>query len=146
MAVTYANRDPTDNGQPARGWMILQGFVLLAVAVLGLFAPVADALHNLRFHIEGGEDAIHWVLGIAALVVGFAVRNARAVALVAIVYGVTYLLVGVLGFFVNDIGPWHVALGDNLLHLALGAVSLAVGLATQRRTVTGRTTVRRSTA
>lgn len=133
MAVTYANRDLTNNGQPARGWMILQGFVLLAVALLGLFAPVADLLHNLRLHIEGGEDAVHWVLGIAAVALGFAVRNARAIALVAIVYGVTYVAVGLLGFFVSDIGPWHVAIGDNLLHLALGAVSLATGIATQRR-------------
>lgn len=140
MAVRYAH-DLGPERNPARTWFIIQGFLLLATALLGLFQPVYDALHNLRMHIEHGEDALHWVLGITALVIGFAVHNARVAGGLSVAFGAVYLATGVLGFFVSDIGPWHVGLGDNLLHLALGLVSLAVGFAAQRET-TGRTRVR----
>lgn len=140
----HAARDPDRNA--ARTWFLVQAFLLLATALLGLFGPVADALHGLRMHIEGGEDALHWVLGIAALVIAFTVRSPRVAGALAVVFGAAYLATGILGFFVSEVGPWHVAIGDNLLHIALGVVSVVVGLATQRGATEGTGYGRRAAA
>jgi hypothetical protein len=117
---------------PARTWLMILGWVLLATAILGLVPAAVDALHDLQFHIEGGEDAIHWALAAATLLVAYLARDALLNTL-AIVFAVVYLGAGLLGFFVDSIGPWHVAIGDNILHLALGAITLATAIASRNR-------------
>ena len=114
-------------GNPARIWLTILGFTLVAVAILGLVGPAVDLLHRMAFHIEAGEDWLHW--GLAALTLGlaFGVRDDGLLATLAMAYGAVYVLVGILGFFVDTIGPWHVGLADNVLHLALGAVTIGAG-------------------
>jgi hypothetical protein len=140
MATTMARPAratlPVKTNTPARVWLMILGFVLLATAVLGLIPPVADMLHNLQFHIEGGEDFVHWTLAVVTLAVAFLVKDDLLLATIAIVFGVVYLATGVLGFFVADIGPWHVAIGDNLLHLALGVITTAAGVISRNRSAT----------
>jgi hypothetical protein len=130
---------------PARLWLKILGLTLVAVAILGLIPPVYHMLHDLKLHIEHGEMAIHWVLAAVTLAVAFGLRNESLVATLAIVFGVVYVVVGILGFFVDDLGPWHVAIGDNLLHLALGGLSLAAGFVTKARLSTGQVTTARAT-
>lgn len=128
---------------PARIWLMILGFTLLLLAVLGLFAPVVDMLHNLRLNIEAGEDAVHWVLAIATLGLAYGVKDDRLLAQLTIGYGVVYLLVGVFGFIVPEVGFWHVQVTDNILHLVLGAVTIGAGMASRRddaRVMTRRTT------
>jgi hypothetical protein len=122
---------------PARLWLTILGFTLLAVAILGLIPGVVDAFHNLTFHLEGGENALHWILGFLTLGLAYLVKDDRLLATITIVYGVVYLLVGILGFMVNNLDFWHVALMDNLLHLALGAITVGTGLASRRADTTG---------
>lgn len=123
---------------PARMWLMILGFVLLAVAILGLIPAAADVMHDFGFHIEGGEDWVHWALAILTLGVAFGMKDEGMLANFTIAYGIVYLLVGALGFFVDTIGSWHVALGDNLLHLALGLVTLGAGIATRRQAPMGK--------
>jgi hypothetical protein len=136
MARTTRSTLPVKTNTPARVWLMILGWVLIATAILGLIPPVADLLHNLQFHIEGGEDFVHWVLGIVTLAVAYFVKDDLLLATIAVVFGVTYLAVGVLGFFVDTIGPWHVAIGDNILHLALGAITTTAGVISRNRTAT----------
>lgn len=125
-------RDRHDVRNPARSWHIVLGWTLLAIAIVGLFPAAVDALHMLRFHIEGGENVLHWVLAAVTLAVAYLARGARVQSTFALLFAVAYVTVGILGFLAPEIGFWHVGLGDNLLHLTLGGISLAAGLATRR--------------
>ena len=84
--------------------------------VLGIFE--VNTLHNL----------IHLASGILALIyAGMAESQAKTFA---VVMGVIYALVTILGFLLggNILGLIHTNLADNLLHLVLAVVFLAVGL------------------
>ncbi len=118
---------------PARGWLKFTGFLFLAVAVLGLFAAARDAAHSFAFHLEGVQDVLHWMLGVAALAVAYAVRDRLAVAVAAIALGAVLLALGLLGLLNPDVGGWHVGAGDNLLHLLLGTIAVLVGLVSLNR-------------
>lgn len=83
--------------------------------VLGIFE--VNTLHNL----------IHLVSGILAIY--FANKGEAPAKTFAKVFGVIYLLVAVLGFALsgNILGLFMVNTADNLLHVVLGAVFLALG-------------------
>jgi hypothetical protein len=123
----------TRTWNPDRIWLALLGVTLALVAILGLIDPVADLLHKMKLHIEGGEDFLHWVLAALTLGLAFGVRDDALLTTLTTIYGIVYLVVGIFGFFVEEIGPWHVAVGDNILHVALGAVTLGAAMATRRR-------------
>lgn len=120
---------------PARTWLMVLGWVLLAIAILGLVPAAVDLFHNLTFHIEEGEDVLHWVLAVVTLGLAYGVKDQRVLATLTLAYGAVYLLVGILGFFVgapeDPVAGWHVGLGDNLLHLALGLITVGAGVASR---------------
>lgn len=118
---------------PARLWLTVLGFVLLAVALLGLVQAAVDLLHKVPMHIEAGEDALHWLLAIVTLGLAYGVKDEALLATLSIAYGAVYLVVGVLGFFVATVGPWHVAVADDVLHLILGLVTLGAGMASRKQ-------------
>jgi hypothetical protein len=94
----------------------LLGFVMKS-PLLGLFA--VDTLHNI----------IHLASGILALI--FASRGDSQARMFALVLGVVYALVTVLGFMAGDgkiLGLIVVNGADNVLHLILAVVLLAVGI------------------
>ncbi|TMM39325.1 MAG: DUF4383 domain-containing protein [Actinobacteria bacterium] len=66
--------------------------------------------------------------------IGAAIAGARAAKLVNVVFGVVYLLVFAFGLFTlgNSLNFLALNAADNGLHLALGAVLLAVGLLSDR--------------
>ncbi|MEA3191107.1 MAG: hypothetical protein QOD77_1689 [Thermoplasmata archaeon] len=117
---------------PARMWMTLLGVVLVLTAILGM-TDFYKTLHPMMFHIEGGEMLLHWVLAVLTLGLAFGVKDDLLLGRITIAYGAVYVLVGVVGFFMDTIGSWHVALGDNLLHLALGIISIAAGMASAKQ-------------
>ncbi|MFE5670284.1 DUF4383 domain-containing protein [Agromyces sp. NPDC056523] len=88
--------------------------------LLGVFA--VNPLHNVA----------HLLIGGALLIAG--VASARAAKLVNTIVGATYLLLGVVGFFLAGTAANILALNtaDHFLHLASAIVLLAVGLATER--------------
>ncbi len=84
--------------------------------VLGIFE--VNTLHNL----------IHLASGILALIfAGMAESQAKTFA---VVMGVVYALVTILGFVLggNVLGLFHANMAGNILHLVLAIVFLAVGL------------------
>ena len=88
--------------------------------LLGLFQ--VNVVHNL----------VH--LAVGAVMIGAAIAGARAAKLANVVFGVVYLAVFVFGLFALGTALNFLALNaaDNGLHLALGAVLLAVGLLSDR--------------
>ncbi len=86
--------------------------------ILGIFAT--DTLHNI----------VHLASGILALV--FAGKSAADAKKFALILGVVYALVTVLGFLSGDsgkiLGLISINQADNFLHLVLAAVFLFLGL------------------
>lgn len=108
--------------------MRIAGLFLMVAALLGLVPPVVAALHGLAIHLENGAAALRWVLGVVAFAGSYLVEDNLLLAKIATWYGLTFIGIGVLGFFVKDQAFWHVGLGDNLLHIALGDVLALMGM------------------
>jgi hypothetical protein len=92
----------------------IAGFVMPS-PLLGLFE--VNALHNIVHLVSGALTLVAAAQGIGAM------RTWGRLA------GATYLGVAIAGFVEPDLfGLMHLNLPDNLLHLALAAVFLYVGL------------------
>lgn len=100
-------------------------YVLGVVFVLiGLLGFVNDPVLGL-FEVNVLHNLIHLVSGILLLV--YAGKSSAKT--LALVLGIVYALVTVLGFLMDNIlGILPVNMADNLLHLVLAAVLLVVGL------------------
>ena len=103
------------------------GVVVIVVGVVGLL--LGDARRLIVFNIDLVEDIVHLATGGLMAYVGFAGRDIGLVRNVVGGLGVVYLLVGILGFiFPTLFGllPHGYNIWDNLLHLSLGALGIAV--------------------
>ena len=105
------------------------GVVLVLVGVVGLV--LGDKVWLGILNIDIVEDIVHLATGGLLAYVGFSGMDLSAARSVVLALGVVYLLVGILGFFVPTMFgliPDGYTVFDNLLHLALGGLSLAVAL------------------
>jgi hypothetical protein len=88
------------------------------------------------------EDIVHLATGGLLAYVGFSGMDLSTARSVVLALGVIYLLVGILGFLVPmmfGLIPHGYTVFDDLLHLALGVLGLAVALtASGGSTQTGR--------
>lgn len=105
------------------GFAVTGGVSFLATEgglLLGIF--MVNPLHNIA----------HLLIGAALLIAGLV--SARAAKTVNIIVGATYLLLGVVGFFLVGTALNILALNtfDHFLHLASAIVLLGVGLAAER--------------
>jgi glucose uptake protein GlcU len=108
------------------------GAIYVLVGVLGFFvsdtfAGTEDSNLLGLFQVNHLHNIVHLLIGVA-LVAASRRHDAARGANLAI--GVTYLALGVLGWFIQDTALNIVALNeaDHLLHLASGAVLTAVAL------------------
>lgn len=112
----------------ARTYGQIIGVALLALGVGGLL--LGDQLLGL-LNIEIVEDIIHLTLGAVLAYIGFAMRDNATAKMIAMVIGVSLLLVGVLGFVTPSLFGLLPKVGysivDNVLHLVLGALGVYVG-------------------
>ena len=121
----------------AKTFAMVLGVVLLLVGVLGyVLNPTGGHLLGI-FAVDGIHNAIHVVSGIA----GIAASMMGWSRLFCQVFGLIYLLVGILGFVATDgnamlLGLMHNNMADNLLHLAIGGASAFVGFAGGKAPVT----------
>lgn len=97
------------------------GIIFTVIGVLGFF--VQDLFGIL--HLHTAHNVFHLLIGIAGIAAsvlpGWALRYTQ-------ISGIAYLLLGVLGFFVpNLFGLMHLALSDNIVHLAFGAIGTYIG-------------------
>lgn len=105
------------------------GVVLLLVGVVGLV--LGDRLLLGILNIDIFEDIVHLLTGGLLAYVGFGRTEGAVIRNLVLALGVVYLAVGILGFVVPMVFgliPDGYTVFDNLLHLALGIVSLAVSL------------------
>src|SRR4028118_602016 len=125
----------------ARIFAQVVGVVLLLLGIGGLL--LGDGLLVGLLNIDIGEDIVHILTGGILAYVGFGQRDQNVARSVVGVLGVVYLLVGLLGFvlpFMLGLVPSGYTIGDNLVHLALGALGIVVGFSYQG----GRTAPRRA--
>jgi hypothetical protein len=111
----------------ARIYAQIIGVVLLLVGVVGLVLGNQVWLGLLNVDIL--EDIVHLITGGLLAYVGFGRTDPTLTRTVVGVLGVIYLVVGVLGFVVPMIFgliPHGYTVFDNLLHLALGVLSIAL--------------------
>ena len=106
----------------------IMGVVLLLVGVLG-FTHVLDPLGA---HLSPAHNLVHIVSGAIALYFGFAGSLSGAKSF-CIIFGLVYLLLGILGLAMGDlnIGPLMLGKVDHGIHLIVGAIFLAGGLFTK---------------
>lgn len=109
----------------------ITGIALAAVALLGIIlnaVDMADLLGADFLAFDWTHNILHVVLAAAALYVGFA-APANLCNLYAKVFGVVYAALGVVGFFWTGISMTvlHLELGENLVHLVIGAWGIAAG-------------------
>jgi hypothetical protein len=120
------------------------GVVLILVGVVGLV--LGDRVWLGILNIDIVEDIVHLVTGGLLAYVGFGRTELSAARSVVLALGVIYLAVGILGFVVPTMFgliPDGYTVFDNLLHLALGVLGLAVALSAPRASrQTGRSTRR----
>lgn len=110
-----------------RQYAQIMGIVLILTGVLGLVLG-EQALFGL-LNIDLTEDIVHLITGGLMAYVGFAGRDSGTIRNVVGGIGVVYLLVGILGFIVPDLFgllPHRYSVADNILHLALGVLGIAV--------------------
>ena len=105
------------------------GVVLILTGILGLV--VGERLLLGILNVDILEDIVHILTGGILTYVGFGRTDLGLARNVVLALGVIYLLVGLLGFVLPSLFgllPDGYTVFDNLLHLALGVVSIAVAL------------------
>ena len=125
----------------ARVFAQIVGVVLLLLGVVGLL--LGDLLLLGLVNIDIVEDIIHLITGGLLAYVGFGQRDEGVARSVVGVLGLIYVLVGLLGFVLPTMGgllQHGYTVVDNLIHLALGGLGLAVVSASGR----GGTSARRA--
>ena len=109
----------------AKMYALWGGVILLVLGVIGLLT--GDSLAGLNS--ETLEDIIHIVAG-AILAYGGWRGTAAQASMWSKVFGVVFLVIGVVGFVDNNIfGLFRVGMGavDNVVHLIYGVVGVWAG-------------------
>ena len=110
-----------------RTYAQILGVVLVLTGILGLV--LGERLLLGILNIDVLEDIVHLATGGLLAYVGFARADDGLARTVVGVLGVIYLVVGIIGFIVPGMFgllPDGYTVFDNLLHLALGVLSIAV--------------------
>ena len=107
------------------------GVVFLIIGILGFVPGVTENGHLLGiFHVNPAHNIVHILSGLIALLAANA--SERAAQNYFRIFCVIYALVAVLGFVGGDepiLGLIANNTADNWLHVAIAAVSLALGFA-----------------
>lgn len=120
------------------------GAVYALVGILGFFVSGdvdfagEDGASLLGFDVNGLHNVVHLLIGVALLA---ASRTHAAARSANLAIGAVYVLLGILGPFINDTGADIIGLNgaDHFLHLASGILLVGVALAGDKDRA-GRTT------
>ena len=118
---------------------VIIGIIFIAVGLLGFVPnPVIGDTENAIFHADTVHNSVHITSGVLFLLFGLSTTKRASVFLK--VFGLVYLLLGVLGLvnigtsvMTTLLGFLHVNGADNLLHITLGVVIFLAGCLPQRR-------------
>ncbi len=112
------------------------GAVYTLVGIAGFFVSDTFAATDdntlLGFEVNHLHNIVHLLIGLALLGASRRTETARRLNLAI---GGTYLVLGVIGWFIQDTAANIIALNepDHLLHLASGAVLVGVALGADKR-------------
>ena len=109
------------------------GVALVLVGLVGLV--LGDKVWLGILNVDIVEDIVHLATGGLLAYVGFSGMDLSTARSIVLALGVVYLVVGILGFVVPTMFgliPSGYTIFDDLLHLALGGLSLAVALSAPR--------------
>ena len=117
---------------------IILGIVFIAVGLLGYIDnPIIGASDKAIFHADSVHNMVHIVSGVLFLVIALAAPGFAAGFLK--VFGIVYLLIGIIGFVQYGsagmgkvLGFLHVNGADNYLHVGLGLLIFLLGLSKSR--------------
>jgi hypothetical protein len=114
------------------------GLVFIVVGLLGFTNnPIIGDSDRAIFHADTVHNMVHIISGLLFALV--ALTTLRYIYTFFMLFGIVYLLLGVIGFFSigaeglgRVLGFLHVNGADNFLHVALGVIILATGIALRR--------------
>ena len=112
------------------------GVVYTLVGIAGFFVSETFAATDdntlLGFEVNHLHNIVHLLIGLALLGASRRTETARRLNLLI---GGTYVLLGVVGWFIQDTAANIIALNepDHLLHLVSGALLVAVALGADKR-------------
>lgn len=133
MSETTTNTMTTTRSpvmDPVVYWRV-SAFALTAVALLGIVLNATDngdLLGKGFLAFDWSHDILHVILAAAAFLFGFAALPGKMVKTFALVFGAVYAALGILGFITSEVGPIHLEIGENLVHIVLGAWGLVAGI------------------
>ena len=112
---------------------VIIGLIFIAVGILGFIPnPVIYDSEDAIFHADSLHNSVHITSGILFLLFALAAPSSAGAFLK--IFGVVYLLLGILGLINIGttgmgtlLGFLHVNGADNLLHIALGLVIFLAG-------------------
>jgi len=108
-----------------QGFLRAFGVVFLLLGVAGFFLPTTGSIHDL-LHLSTPHNLIHLLSGIIFLAVS---GNFQWSKVVAIVFGIVYAIVAVLGLFSKDIlGLVAVTSTIEVVHFLFAVLALFIGL------------------
>ncbi len=106
------------------------GVVLILIGIVGLVV-LGNGVWLGILNSDVVEDIVHILTGALLAYVGFGRTDLATARSLVLALGVIYLVVGILGFVVPMVFgliPHGYTLFDDLLHLVLGILSIAVAL------------------
>lgn len=136
--MTSATYTANRKAAPAPGLRVywkISGVALAAVAALGILlnaVGLGDLLGGF-LTFDWTHNVVHVLLAAIALTLGFGSASAAVQKSVAKVFGVVYLALAIVGFLSGSIFGLgtllglNLEIGENLVHLALGAWGAYVG-------------------
>jgi len=113
----------------AKIYVVLSGVILVVVGAVGFFR---HEMFNLTF--PPAHNVFHLVSGVIALWAGLG-KNANGPRRFGLIFGAIYTLVAIAGFAgMRDLGSIQLDLNThfNFIHLGVGLLSLAAGLASAK--------------
>lgn len=113
-------------------FLSIGGVVLVVIALLGFFGVIGptaeESIFGAPWWFDNKENWVHLVLGVVALLAGFALPATAQKPLV-LVLGVIGVLIGIYSIFRQDfLGANLQNPADTLLHIVIGAWALFAGL------------------
>jgi len=127
----------------ARTAALAIGIIFIVVGLLGFIDnPIIGSSDNAMFHADTVHNLVHIVSGLLFVLIASAAPASASTVMV--IFGIVYLLIGILGLtsvgadgMAKVLGFLHVNAADNYLHIALGIIIGLAGIITRRKPVTG---------
>jgi hypothetical protein len=117
----------------AKIYVVLSGFILVVVGVVGFFR---HEMFNLTF--PPAHNLFHLGSGLIALWAGLG-KNVDGPRRFGLIFGTIYTVVAIAGFAgLRDLGPIQLDLNThfNFIHLGVGLLSLAAGFLSAKKVAT----------